>query len=44
VITRTVDFAIARLRRKIEADCHHPAFIRTAHGDGYCLSDVSDEE
>src|SRR5438128_2259385 len=44
LITRTVDFAIARLRRKIEVDRHHPAFIRTAHGDGYCLSGVSDEE
>src|SRR5712692_1913429 len=44
VMTRTVDFAIARLRRKIEVDRHHPAFIRTAHGDGYCLSGVSDEE
>ena len=44
VITRTVDFAIARLRSKIEVDRHHPAFIRTAHGDGYCLSGVSDEE
>jgi DNA-binding response OmpR family regulator len=44
VITRTVDFAIARLRSKIEVDRHRPAFIRTAHGDGYCLSGVSDEE
>src|SRR3989454_8014797 len=44
LITRTVDFAIARLRRKIEVDHHHPAFILTAHGDGYCLSGVSDEE
>src|SRR6266700_578341 len=44
VITRTVDFAIARLRRKIEADHHHPAFIRTVHGDGYCLTGVSDEK
>ena len=44
VITRTVDFAIARLRRKIEVDHHHPVFILTAHGDGYCLSGVSDEE
>ena len=43
VITRTVDFAIARLRRKIEVDHHHPAFILTAHGDGYCLSGVSNE-
>src|SRR5713226_7426421 len=44
VITRTVDFAIARLRRKIEVDRHHPAFILTAHGNGYCLSGMSDEE
>jgi DNA-binding response OmpR family regulator len=44
IITRTVDFAIARLRKKIEVDRHHPKFIRTAHGDGYCLSGVSDEE
>jgi len=44
IMTRTVDFAIARLRRKIEADRHHPKFIRTAHGDGYCLSGISDEE
>jgi len=44
MITRTVDFAIARLRKKIEVDRHHPKFIRTAHGDGYCLSGVSDEE
>ena len=38
LITRTVDFAIARLRKKIEVDHHHPQFIRTAHGDGYCLT------
>jgi DNA-binding response OmpR family regulator len=38
IVTRTVDFAIARLRRKIEEDPHHPQFIRTAHGDDYCLS------
>jgi two-component system response regulator ResD len=44
ISTRTVDFAIARLRRKIEADHHHPQFIRTAHGDGYCLTGVSDEK
>jgi DNA-binding response OmpR family regulator len=37
-LTRTVDICIARLRRKIEADPHHPRFIRTAHGDGYCLT------
>jgi len=38
-----VDFAVARLRRKLEVDHHHPQFIRTAHGDGYCLTGVSDE-
>jgi DNA-binding response OmpR family regulator len=43
IVTRTVDFAVARLRRKIEQDPHHPQFIRTAHGDGYCLSGVSAE-
>jgi DNA-binding response OmpR family regulator len=43
IITRTVDFAIARLRKKIEVDHHHPKFIHTAHGDGYCLTGVSDE-
>ena len=36
-LTRTVDIAIARLRRKIEADPHHPRFLRTAHRDGYTL-------
>jgi DNA-binding response OmpR family regulator len=41
--TRTVDFAIARLRRKIEVDHHHPQHIHTAHGDGYRLTGVSDE-
>jgi DNA-binding response OmpR family regulator len=44
IVTRTVDFAIARLRRKIEVDRHHPKFIRTAHGDGYCMTGVCDEE
>ncbi len=44
IVTRTVDFAIARLRRKIEEDPHHPHFIRTAHGDGYCLSGVADDD
>ena len=43
ISTRTIDFAIARLRRKVEIDHHHPQFIRTAHGDGYCLTGVSDE-
>jgi DNA-binding response OmpR family regulator len=36
--TRAVDYAIARLRKKIEADPHHPRFIHTARGDGYCLT------
>lgn len=36
--TRSVDHAIARLRKKIEADPHWPRFIRTVHGDGYVLS------
>lgn len=36
--TRAVDHAITRLRRKIEPDTHHPQFIHTVHGDGYCLT------
>jgi two-component system, OmpR family, response regulator MtrA len=36
-LTRTVDNFVARLRRKIEPDPHHPTFIRTMHGDGYSL-------
>jgi two-component system response regulator VicR len=36
--TRAVDFAISRLRRKIEVDPHNPRFIRTVRGDGYCLT------
>jgi DNA-binding response OmpR family regulator len=36
--TWSVDHAIARLRKKIEADAHHPKFIHTVHGDGYCLT------
>ena len=36
--TRSVDNAIARLRRKVEPDPHHPPFVRTVHGDGYCLT------
>jgi DNA-binding response OmpR family regulator len=38
VTTRSVDHAIVRLRKKIEPDPHRPEFIRTVHGDGYCLS------
>jgi two-component system response regulator MtrA len=36
--TRAVDISIARLRRKIEPDPHHPRFLLTLHGDGYCLN------
>jgi DNA-binding response OmpR family regulator len=36
--TRSVDHAIARLRKKIEADPSQPRFIHTAHGDGYSLT------
>jgi DNA-binding response OmpR family regulator len=36
--TRAVDYAVVRLRRKIEPDARHPRFIRTVHGDGYCLT------
>lgn len=35
--TRAVDHAIARLRRKIEPDPHHPRYIHTVRGDGYYL-------
>jgi DNA-binding response OmpR family regulator len=37
-ITRSVDHAIARLRKKIEPNPHQPRFIHTVHGDGYCLT------
>jgi len=33
-----VDFAVARLRKKIEVDSHTPRFLKTAHGDGYSLT------
>jgi DNA-binding response OmpR family regulator len=36
--TRSVDIAIARLRKKIEPDAHHPRFIHTVHGDGYTFT------
>lgn len=38
-LTRLVDKAVARLRKKIEAQPHHPRFLHTVHGDGYCLTD-----
>jgi two-component system response regulator MtrA len=37
-ITRSVDHAVMRLRKKLERDPHHPQFILTAHGGGYCLA------
>lgn len=43
VVTRTVDFAMARLRKKVEVDPHRPRFLRTVHGDGYCLSGLTSE-
>jgi len=36
-LTRSVDHAIARLRKKIEPDLGRPRFIQTVHGDGYRL-------
>ena len=36
--TRAVDSAIKRLRHKIERDPHHPRYIHTVQGDGYCLT------
>jgi two-component system response regulator VicR len=35
--TRAIDHAIARLRRKLEADPRHPQAIYTVRGDGYYL-------
>jgi DNA-binding response OmpR family regulator len=37
-LTRSVDHAISRLRKKIEQDAHAPQFIHTVRGDGYCLT------
>lgn len=36
--TRAVDYAIRRLRRKLEADPHTPRHIHTVHGNGYSLT------
>jgi DNA-binding response OmpR family regulator len=36
--TRSVDFAILRLRKKIEPNPPDPRFLRTVHGDGYSLT------
>jgi two-component system alkaline phosphatase synthesis response regulator PhoP len=40
--TRTVDTHVLRLRKKLEADPDHPAWIRTVHAQGYRFSTVSD--
>ncbi|MDP9023698.1 MAG: response regulator transcription factor [Actinomycetota bacterium] len=39
--TRTLDVHIARLRRRIEQDPHHPTRIRTVRGVGYRFADRS---
>ena len=36
--TRSVDHAIARIRKKIEENPPHPRYVRTVHGGGYCLT------
>jgi DNA-binding response OmpR family regulator len=36
--TRSVDHAIARLRRKVESDPHHPQFIHTVYAGGYLMT------
>jgi DNA-binding response OmpR family regulator len=42
--TRSVDHAVARIRKKIEADPHRPKFLHTVHGDGYCLTTAASED
>lgn len=39
--TRCVDNLIARLRLKIEPSPREPQFLRTAHGNGYLLTDTA---
>ena len=36
--TRSVDNAIARLRKKIETDPGRPRYLHTVHGDGYMIT------
>ncbi len=36
--TRSVDYVVARLRKKVERDPSSPRFIHTVHGDGYQLT------
>lgn len=36
--TRAVDYAIRRLRGKLEPEPHRPRFLHAVRGDGYCLT------
>lgn len=38
--TRTVDFHVSQLRKKLEADAQKPAYFFTVRGAGYCFSDT----
>jgi two-component system alkaline phosphatase synthesis response regulator PhoP len=40
---RTIDVHILNLRRKLEADPHHPKYIKTVYGAGYKLAEMSHE-
>ena len=42
--TRTLDQHIAQLRKKIEADPHHPAALTTVHGLGYRYEPADEDE
>src|SRR5262245_8178650 len=42
-LTRSVDNAIVRLRRKLEIDPGRPRFIHTVRGDGYLLASAGKE-
>jgi DNA-binding response OmpR family regulator len=37
-LTRSVDNAVARLRKKIEPCPQRPIYLHTGHRDGYCLT------
>ena len=43
-MTRSVDHAVGRLRKKIEDNPHQPEFIHTVHGDGYRLTPRPDPD
>jgi len=40
---RTIDVHILNLRRKLEPDPSHPAYIKTVYGAGYKLSEVNND-